>query len=224
MRKRFSLISLVALLLMAAVPGVAFAARSFTANGDIVRVDAGDVSFLPNGAMLTENQVFAGSLSSDWKQLDDAEIVVNQNSAIGADIASLLSTGVGAVWGQAWGSFTVSDDEDSFSGTYGANLTGYIFVDYSGACAPSTILSPVPVPLGIVVNDNGGWSAIDGTPTGSYDAINEDGGSLIAGASGCIGGDELATISISGALGQTDNDDDDDDDTHGNDNRGRGRD
>ncbi|MDA0799604.1 MAG: hypothetical protein O2884_13180 [Chloroflexi bacterium] len=124
MRKKFTLISLVALLLMAAVPGVAFAAHSFTANGDIVRVDAGDVSFLPSGAMLTANQVFAGSLSSDWKQLNGADIVVNQNSAIGADIPSLLSTGVGAVWGQAWGTFTVSDGQDSLVGSYGANLTG----------------------------------------------------------------------------------------------------
>jgi hypothetical protein len=203
MRKKFTLISLVGLLLMAVVPGVAFAARSFTANGDIVRVDAGDVSFLTSGAMLTENQVFAGSLSSDWKQLNGADVVVNQNSAIGADIPSLLSTGVGAVWGQAWGSFTLSDGQDSLVGSYGANLTGFIYVDLSGTCAPSTILSPFPVPLGIVVNDAGGWSAIEGTEGGSYNAINENGGSLIAGASGCIGGDEFASVQIAGSLGQS---------------------
>jgi hypothetical protein len=205
MRKRFTLISLVALLLMATVPGVAFAARAFTAGGGIVRVDPGTVSFPPalGGAMLTENQVFVGSLSSDWKQLNGADIVVNQNSAIGADVPSLLTTGVGALFGQAWGSFTVTNGQDSLVGSYGANLSGWVFVDQTGACPATTILSPFPVPLGIVIEDAGGWSAIEGTPDGAYNAINEAGGGLIAGAQGCIGGDEFATVSITGSLGQT---------------------
>lgn len=203
MRKRFTLISMVALLLMAAVPGVAFAARSFSANGDIVRVNAGDVSFLPSGAMLTENQVFVGSLSSDWKQLDGADIVVNQNSAIGADVASLLSTGVGALFGQAWGTFSVTDGQDALVGSYGANLSGWIFVDQTGACPATTILSPFPVPLALVVEDAGGWTSVDGTEGGAYNAINENGGSLIAGAQGCLGGDEFASVNITGSLGQS---------------------
>ncbi|MDA1174958.1 MAG: hypothetical protein O2826_10630, partial [Chloroflexi bacterium] len=81
--------------------------------------------------------------------------------------------------------------------------SGFIYVDYSGTCAPSMILSPFPVPLGIVVNDAGGWSAIEGTEGGSYNAINENGGSLIAGASGCIGSDEFASVQIASSLGQS---------------------
>jgi hypothetical protein len=209
MRKRFTLISMVALLLMATVPGVAFAARSFSAGGELDRVYAGDVSFPAayGGAMLTEDQVFTGTLDSDWKQLDGADIVVNQNSWIAADVASLLGTGTGAVWGQAWGSFTVSKGQNSLVGSYGADLAGTVSITSPLVCDPTNLLSPHPsiyVPLAFSISDVGGWSAITGTEGGAYNAINESGGSLIADpVTGCIGSEENATVQITGLLGQS---------------------
>lgn len=249
MRTRMMIISLVALLLMAALPGVALAAKAFSAEGVIVREEAGSaVLDLTTGLLVTTGQVFEGELSeSSWRKLRGADITVHQNSAIGANPFELFLAGSTLLAGQAYGEFEIENGRnDAIQGTYGADIFGALVVDQT--CPATSVFAGLatPLPDGSIlvlpdmqvranVFDSGDWSVIQGSASGAYRAINQMGGSLEALASGCIGGAETASLKITGLLGQGDDDDrdrgsgddrgpgDDDDQDRGNDNdRGRG--
>jgi len=103
-------------------------------------------------------------------------------------------------------------------------------------CAPTDAFASVGIPLlqvRVDVVDAGGWTVVPGSSQGAYNAVSELGGTLAALASGCIGGQEVASISITGTLGhddddRADRDDDDadsesDDDDDDDDDKGRRR-
>lgn len=184
MRKRFLIVGLVALLLMAAVPGAAFAAgRAFSANADLTRTDSGNISLTPAG-IVTLGQVFQGTASSsDWRLLDGSPIVVNQNSQIGVNSDFSL-------FGAAWGSFTIGPSTNAaFTGQYQADLTGQLFPNPSCPALPASFGPLAGARLGFHVDDTGMWAS----PSAS--------GALSASADGCLAGVETASVSIQGNMG-----------------------
>jgi len=203
-RKKFILVLGLAVLLVAAMPaGVLAAPGTFIAIGEIDRSDAGTASLdLGTGLLTTLGQVFEGELStSGWGPLHGADITVYQNSSIGADIFQLATVGATPLLGGAWGTFDVSEGGEALSGGFAASIGGWLTVD--STCAPTDAFATagIPfIPVRVDVVDLGGWSAITGTPTGAYTAVNELGDSLVASASGCLGAEESAVIIITGFL------------------------
>jgi hypothetical protein len=144
---------------------------------------------------LTTSQVFTGSIDvTDWDDLEDADVTVNQNSWFTADVASLFPPtnapfvpGIGL----AWGTLTAGEDDDSVTAGYAAVIQGAVFIN--PACFnPATN----PYALALDITDNGGWAVLD--TDGDLRAINPAGGALSVHATGCLY-DESATFAISGS-------------------------
>ena len=156
MFKKLMVIGLSALLLLAVVPGVAFAkAKLFTAAGQLEQGFGGvpegaavfggvlfggagpvDVDPLAAGlftfdsgtaGLLNSDQTFSGKLSeSDWGGIKKAEVEVTHNSWITA------GAGPAAITGVAWGEFTVTKGK----GKKGSSLTGVYGATIEGVAAP----------------------------------------------------------------------------------------
>ncbi len=144
---------------------------------------------------LTTGQVFTGSIDvTDWDDLEDADVTVNQNSWFTADVASLfppISTPAVPGIGLAWGTLTAGEDDDSVTAGYAAVIQSQVFIN--PACFnPAT--NPYALALNIV--DLGGWAVQDAD--GDLRAVNPAGGALTVYASGCLY-DENATFEITGA-------------------------
>ena len=151
MRKRLLVIGMAALLLMAVVPGVAFAkAMFFTADGALVQTDAGgppgigavlpanvvvaliapadaDALLAPFGSdlgIVTIGQEFVGQVDATaLPQLRGGALVVNQNSWFDA----ILFTTTGAINGVAWGTFELNKGNgNQLTGSYAARLKGSV--------------------------------------------------------------------------------------------------
>ena len=228
MRKRITIFSLVALLLMAALPGVAFAAFSgFTAGGAITQTDPGTSSTvvleaarsavspglfgfvesnLPYGAFtpgsLNPGQRFKGELTaSDWAPLQGAEIKVKHNSWFTADLSLLATQPATPLIGLAWGTFEAESNDDELEAAYEALILGQL------ALAPGCASG-----LSVIVSDAGGFSVLEAEH--QYEAMAPQ-GQLTVFASGCLF-EENASFSISGYVdndaSQSDDDGDDDDD------------
>ena len=213
MRKKFTLVGVLALFLIAALPSVAFAAsRTFTATGLLAQTNpgtgpvpaaaddaapyltpvvapfhAGLVAALPFGGatpgIMNLGQQFEGKLDSRWGALKGARVVVGQNSWLTAD-------GLGNVYGVAWGSFSLSKGQgNSLSGLYGASMTG--LVGFNPACASGLEVSVTDVGVWVEYppqSAHGAYKKID--PTG---AVSD----LIVEAFGCVG-EEMAAATIGG--------------------------
>lgn len=214
LRKRLLFVALT-LVMLAAIPTVALAhaITSFTASGAIVRTDPGVSTIDPStGGLLTTNQVFEGSLSSSWDGLDNADITVNQNSLIGIDPITLGTTGSSPLFGQAWGTFSISEHGGAMSGTYNAGITGTLLLDPFGAhfgCPATQVFGPIDVtgdgvadPVGayVAVSDNGTWQSASDSATGKLQRVDELGGALTATSTGCLEGQELANLTLNGQI------------------------
>jgi hypothetical protein len=224
MRKKFVIVGLLALFLIAALPSVAFAAaRSFTATADLTQTNPGTgpmpataadaapyltpvgapfydglVAVLPWGdltpGVMNLGQEFQGTLQSKVGALKGAKVVVGQNSWLTADE-------LGNVYGVAWGSFSLSKGRgNSLTGLYGASMSG--LVGFNPACATG---------LEVQVVDVGVWVEYpESSATGSFKKIDPTGAvsDLVVEAFGCIG-EESAVAIINGTFGNDRGDRDD---------------
>jgi hypothetical protein len=269
MSKRLILI-LAAVFAFAAIPAVALAsgAAVFSATGTIVRVSTAYEGIdTGTGGLLTLGQVFLGNttvgtpLGSDWDELDGSAITVVQNSLIGIDPASVAATGSSPLQGAAWGTFEIAADDGTLAGAYSATIAGTFYLDpfsmYFG-CPALEVTHPAyfgPIdfdgngsydPYGafVGVEDHGGWEVTGAT--GELEEVHDLGGTLQAIATGCLGGPEVAELTLHGKRDNDhgpgkgkghdrggdeeddeddeDEDDEDEDDTKGKDTKGkRGR-
>ncbi len=222
MRKKLTIAGLTGLLLVLAIPLVAFAGTEpFSASGSLDQTGAGtggvaagyvSAQDAQNDApdiaqaffdgiygstpvdqntdgFQTLDQPFDGQLfESNWKALDDADMVVSQNSWFTAD------PDTGEVVGVAWGTFDITKGSgNELAGEYAAFITGTVAESfYFGVDCPDSGLF-------VRVEDEGIWEVDETSVSGAYEKLGPLGmlGDFSARAAGCLG-HERAIVTING--------------------------
>ena len=223
MRKKFVVIGLAALLLMAVVPTMVLAAskqKAFSASGALVQTGAGDTTqpVLAGDAAAAAPAMaqgfFAGLFATTpigpstpgATRLDQAFKGRLSQSTFGALRKSRVSVNQnswltvdpssGAAAGVAWGSFDlVKGRANTLTGTYAASIAGFVVPDSAvGATCASGLF--------VNVTDVGIWEVDEESLAGSFQELSSTGllGGLAVQASGCLG-EEQASFSVAGVRG-----------------------
>jgi hypothetical protein len=181
----FCVLLLVSLLLPASAVAADEGVERFTAQAAIVQTSPGVPQPIlhPTKGMVglkTTGQVFEGTLTSDWGELDGAAITIYHNSLI--RLAAPDEGGNVPFRGLARGTFQITKDGSTVIGSYFARLTG-------------TLTPVAPNVWGVSVTDRGVWRVQ--SADGDFASLVPGGGKLLAQVSGYLGY-EWGTLTISG--------------------------
>ena len=223
MRKKFVVIGLAALLLMALVPTMVLAAskqKTFSASGALAQTDAGVTTqpVLAGDAAAAAPAIaqgfFAGLFATTpigpstpgATRLDQAFEGRLTKSSWGGLKKSRVSVsqnswltvdpGTGVAAGVAWGSFDLAKGGGSkLTGEYAASISGILVPDAAVGmtCASGFFVS---------VTDVGLWQVDEASLSGSFKKLSSTGllGGLAVEASGCLG-EEHAKFTVAGVRG-----------------------